>query len=201
MVRPCVQKKSKITIRVLGEDEIRDAADLLDLKKYKAWCTYDGLDDEGNKKFTVVLNFKRINNLGKKPITRLKQLLIDLGHELTHVKQYLNNELFDYKSGDVRYKGLVFDASHYMDEEKYFDSPWEIEAYGRELGLYKIFCNKLKEEREKQYNRNSEGLKQRRLKDESRWKFNPNADYSSEDDDVIDEEEDWGYDPEWEDQR
>ena len=147
LVRPCVQRKSKITIKVLGEDEIRDAADLLDLKKYKAWCTYDGLDEEGNKKFTVVLNYKRISKLGKKPQTRLKQLLIDLGHELTHIKQYLNNELFDYKSGDVRYKGLVFDASHYTDEEKYFDSPWEIEAYGRELGLYKIFCNKLKEER------------------------------------------------------
>ena len=60
---------------------------------------------------------------------------------------------------------------------------------------------KQNEFREKQYNRNSEGLKQRRLKDESRWKFNPNADYSSEDDDVIDEEDDWGYDPEWDDHR
>ena len=30
----------------------------------------------------------------------------------------------------------------------------------------------------KNYNRNSEGLKQRRLKDETRWKFNPNEEYS-----------------------
>ena len=147
LVRPCVQRRAKISIKILGEDEIRDAADLLDLKKYKAWCTYDGLDDEGNKKFTVVLNYKRISKLGKKPQTRLKQLLIDLGHELTHIKQYLNNEIFDYKNGDVRYKGLIFDASHYMDEEKYFDSPWEVEAYGREWGLYKMFCNHLKQER------------------------------------------------------
>jgi len=147
LVRPCVQRRAKISIKILGEDEIRDAADLLDLKKYKAWCTYDGLDDEGNKKFTVVLNYKRISKLGKKPQTRLKQLLIDLGHELTHIKQYLNNEIFDYKNGDVRYKGLIFDASHYMDEEKYFDSPWEVEAYGREWGLYKMFCNNLKQER------------------------------------------------------
>lgn len=147
LVRPCVQRRAKISIKILGEDEIRDAADLLDLKKYKAWCTYDGLDDEGNKKFTVVLNYKRISKLGKKPQTRLKQLLIDLGHELTHIKQYLNNEIFDYKNGDVRYKGLIFDASHYMDEEKYFDSPWEVEAYGREWGLYKMFCRHLKQER------------------------------------------------------
>jgi len=50
-------------------------------------------------------------------------------------------------------------------------------------------AKKKNEFREKDYSRNSEGLKQRRLKDESRWKFNPNADYSSEDD-VMDEE-DW----------
>jgi len=147
LVRPAIQKRSKITIKVLGEDEMKNEADALDLKAYKAWVTHDGLDEEGNKKFTVVLNHTRINKLGKKPQTRLKNLLIDLGHELVHVKQYLNNELFDYKSGDVRFKGLFFDASHYMDEEKYFDSPWEVEAYGRELGLYRIFCNKLKEER------------------------------------------------------
>ena len=147
MVRRGIQNNSRVSIKVLGEQEIKDAADLVDLRKYKAWCTYDGLDEVGRKKFTVVLNYKRVNNKGKKPQTRLKQLLIDLGHELTHVKQYLHNEIFDYKNGDVRYKGLIFDASHYMDEEKYFDSPWEVEAYGREWGLYKIFCSKLKEER------------------------------------------------------
>ena len=32
------------------------------------------------------------------------------------------------------------------DEEEYYDSPWEIEEYGREWGLYKTFCKKLKEE-------------------------------------------------------
>jgi len=32
----------------------------------------------------------------------------------------------------------------------------------------------------KNYNRNSDGLKQRRLKDESRWRFNPNESYESE---------------------
>ena len=54
--------------------------------------------------------------------------------------------------------------------------------------------------REKDYSRNSEGLKQRRLKNESRWKFNPNTSYETEDDDVLDEE-DWFYDPEFDDRR
>lgn len=45
----------------------------------------------------------------------------------------------------------------------------------------------------KNFNRESDGLKQRRLKDETRWKFNPNEDYSkdedNEDDDFYEEEE------------
>jgi len=147
LVRPGVQNKSRITVKILGEQEIRDAADLLDLKKYKAWCTYDGVDEQGRKKFTVVLDHKHLNKKGKKPITRLKGILIDLGHELVHVKQYLNNEIFDYKNGDVRHKGIIFDASYMENEEAYYDSPWEIEAYGREWGLYKLFCHFLKQER------------------------------------------------------
>jgi len=147
LVRRSVQQNAKINIKILGEAEIKDAADLLDLKTYKAWCTYDGIDENGVKKFTVVLDHKHLNKRAKKPITRLKNLLIDLGHELVHVKQYLNNEVFDYKNGDVRYKGSYFDSSYHENEEAYYDSPWEIEAYGRELGLYKIFCTRLKEER------------------------------------------------------
>jgi len=50
--------------------------------------------------------------------------------------------------------------------------------------------NKKKSEfREKYYSRNSEGLKQRRLKNESRWRFNPNQ--SFENDDVMEENEEF----------
>ena len=52
---------------------------------------------------------------------------------------------------------------------------------------------KQNEFREKQYSRNSEGLKQRRLKDEARWKFNPNANYSEEDDSLDEEWDDSEY--------
>ena len=58
---------------------------------------------------------------------------------------------------------------------------------------------KKNEFREKDYSRNSEGLKQRRLKNESRWRFNPNETYETEDD-VLDEE-DWFQDPEFDDRR
>jgi hypothetical protein len=33
MVRPSVQKRAKINIKVLGEDEMKTAADLLDSKR------------------------------------------------------------------------------------------------------------------------------------------------------------------------
>jgi hypothetical protein len=39
----------------------------------------------------------------------------------------------------------------------------------------------------KNYNRDTEGLKQRRLKDESRWRFNPNK---VQDDAEMEDEED-----------
>jgi hypothetical protein len=42
---------------------------------------------------------------------------------------------------------------------------------------------KKNEFREKDYSRNSEGLKQRRLKEENRWKYNPNETYFDEYDD------------------
>jgi hypothetical protein len=144
LVTKSAQSKSRITIKVLASEELKHAADIMELKKFKAWCVYDGMDDNGNKKFTIVTNYARINKRAKDPVVRLKNLLIDLGHELVHVKQYLNNEIFDYSNGNVRFKGTVYDKSHYLDEEKYFFSPWEVDAYGMEWGLFVMFKNAMK---------------------------------------------------------
>lgn len=145
-VRRSVQNNSRINIKVVSPDDMRNDVDMEDLKRYRAWCTYDNVV-EGKKYFSVVLNIKQISKNGKRPETRLRKMLIDLGHELVHIKQYLNNEIFDYKSGDIRFKGSYFDSSYAENEELYYDSPWEIEAYGREQGLYAMFCSKLREER------------------------------------------------------
>ena len=53
---------------------------------------------------------------------------------------------------------------------------------------------KKNEFREKDYSRNNEGLKQRRLKNEARWKYNPNSDYVES---SLSEEEDWFQDPDF----
>ena len=144
-VRPCVQKRAKVHIRIHRQDEIKDPIDKRDFRQYRAWCTYDGHDGDV-KNFTIFMNVKDVNTRAKMLPIRLKNLLINLGHELIHVKQYLNGEVFDYVSGDVRYKGAIFEAAWLENEEAYYDSPWEIEAYGREWGLYTMFVRKLKEE-------------------------------------------------------
>jgi hypothetical protein len=132
-VKRSVQNKALIRVKVVTEDDFDNHADIDDLRRYRAWCTYDG-----------VQNAKQINNKAKKPLVRLKQLLIDFGHELVHVKQYLNCEVFDYTSGGIRYKGSYFGTEYHNDIQLYYDSPWEIEAYGRELGLYKMYVERMK---------------------------------------------------------
>jgi len=49
---------------------------------------------------------------------RLRDMLTTLAHELVHVKQYINDEMPDELEGD------------------YWDRPHEIEAHGRETGLF-----------------------------------------------------------------
>lgn len=147
-VRRSVLNRSHINIKIIDPNDCIDAIDTKDLLRYRAWCTYDKIVD-GKKYFTVILNIRQVNKKAKNTHIRLKNLLIDLGHELVHVKQYLNGEIFDYKSGDVRYKGSYFDSSYQENEESYYDSPWEVEAFGRELGLYRMFCIKLKEDSKK----------------------------------------------------
>lgn len=72
-----------------------------------------------------------------------------LAHEMVHVKQYAKNELAKVDQWVARKtargvgKRLVI-ASKWMGkiwkpstkENEYWDCPWEIEAYGREVGLY-----------------------------------------------------------------
>lgn len=145
MVRPGVLRKSNINIKILKNEDLVGCEDAFDLKEYGAWVVYAGIEN-GKKKFNMVLNARRITKTGKKPVTRMKRIMYDVAHELVHVKQYLNNELFDYVDGKARYKGEIFPLGHSEDEEAYFDSPWEIEAYGREHGMYKLFTKKLKQE-------------------------------------------------------
>lgn len=64
----------------------------------------------------------------------LKTLLIALAHECVHVKQYAMGEL---NEGMSVWRGRKINS----DSVSYWDHPWEVEAYGKEKGLFVRFVD------------------------------------------------------------
>jgi len=68
-------------------------------------------------------------------------MLINLAHEMVHVKQFSLGDLKDGKPSTITvWQGVPFDE----DTIDYWDTPWEVEAHGREKGLFARFkhhCN------------------------------------------------------------
>lgn len=58
----------------------------------------------------------------------LRTLLTTVAHEMVHVKQYARGEL----KGDYVWHNKTYNPKR-VD---YWDEPWEIEAHGREAGLF-----------------------------------------------------------------
>lgn len=91
-------------------------------------------DDSRNPRFfTIILREARGDD----------DIIKTLAHEMVHVKQYAKRELVSgimmaAKGGfkiSCKWQGSVWNPK--SKECKYYDSPWEIEAYGREVGLYR----------------------------------------------------------------
>ena len=59
----------------------------------------------------------------------LRKMLETLAHEIVHVKQYARREL--HPSTD-KWMGKTYNPK----KVSYWDLPWEIEAHGREIGLF-----------------------------------------------------------------
>ena len=62
-------------------------------------------------------------------------ILKTLAHELVHVKQYVMGEL-TYRTHGMVWKKVTYVPDNIFD---YFETPFEIEAYGREKGLLVAF--------------------------------------------------------------
>jgi hypothetical protein len=61
-----------------------------------------------------------------------------LAHELTHVKQWATGEKVDHVNGKtIRYRGEIFIPK--ADDSDYYKRPWEIEAYGYQVCLPRIY--------------------------------------------------------------
>lgn len=95
-------------------------------------------DDTRNPRwFTIKLKKQDLNDMVKA-----------LAHEMVHVKQYARNELksayaVPAKNGfQIRSKWMGQVWNPKPSQDSYFDSPWEIEAYGREVGLFYKWFNR-----------------------------------------------------------
>lgn len=65
-----------------------------------------------------------------------RKMLISLAHEMVHVKQYARGEMRDmFRCDSTKWKGELVNTK----EVDYWDLPWEIDAHGREVGLYERF--------------------------------------------------------------
>lgn len=85
--------------------------------------------DRSNRPYEFELEINRDNNT--------KTILYNLAHEIVHVKQFALGELDENQS---KWHRVSVDS----DKVDYWDLPWEIEAYGRERGLYVRFIDKYK---------------------------------------------------------
>lgn len=69
---------------------------------------------------------------------KLRPLLETIAHEMVHVKQYARNELIENAgAGKHLWKGAWIGS-----DVDYYDLPWEIEAHGRETGLFIRYIQK-----------------------------------------------------------
>lgn len=76
--------------------------------------------------------------------------LTTLAHELVHVKQFAKGELKEYLKKHPSAMRWGNEIIQY-DDESYWDMPWEIEAYGREVGLYVRYldyCNRTRDKKD-----------------------------------------------------
>ena len=87
------------------------------------------------REFKVIVDHHRaeIDNYDRKLTDNewAHSILKTLAHELVHVKQYVMDELKPSNTGMV-WKKTVYTPDNLLD---YFQTPYEIEAYGREKGL------------------------------------------------------------------
>ena len=80
----------------------------------------------------------------------------NLAHECVHVKQFatgqMNRNIVTQKTSSGKkltgtlWEGKMYISSKYEEtDEGYYNSPWEIDAYGREVGLYRLWKQSLNE--------------------------------------------------------
>ena len=91
----------------------------------QGYCSYNGKDGKYHEFEIEVAKGQSV-----------RDTLMTVAHEVVHLKQFYTGELKDgYRAASTIWKGKRVDEN----KVNYWDLPWEIEAYGREKGLYHRF--------------------------------------------------------------
>jgi len=69
----------------------------------------------------------------------VNQTLRSIAHEMVHVKQFAQKQLIYHADDNLVYWRGDIVSWNQQDLEVYYNSPWEVEANGREIGLYEMF--------------------------------------------------------------
>lgn len=108
-------------------------------KKLVVTLEFDGLGDSLYKGFCEYVDRRdrpREFVIGIRRTLSRKSALKTLAHEMVHVWQYAAGHMADCDlrngSEGTKWRGRKFN----FDRVSYWDSPWEIDAYGREVGLF-----------------------------------------------------------------
>ena len=87
----------------------------------------------------------------EKSLSRDK-MISTICHEMVHVKQTARGELEMYNKPSLRGEFVCFEGvgiwngdEYIVNEDTYYDLPWEIEAYGREVGLRVRYLESIQE--------------------------------------------------------
>lgn len=125
--------QNKLRISVLFKKKVKNC--------WSGECVYLGVEDNFRKfdlEIVVDTKDKRYNNPVKQNEITIKTLI----HELVHVSQYANNQLFDYTDGKTKFEGKIYQTK--FNEREYWNSPWEVLAYGWQECVYEEYCIKNK---------------------------------------------------------
>jgi hypothetical protein len=110
---PRLESKIMVTIRLIAGLKTREGI--------YGDCIWED-DDLYPREFTI-----RADSFMKQ-----RPLLETIAHEMVHVKQYARDEMRQLTTKPV----CRFNGAHYPNDLDYWDQPWEIEAHGREKGLF-----------------------------------------------------------------
>lgn len=125
IMSPQLRKNLKITISFVKQDGVLGTTET-------SYGVYEEQYNKPPRKFLVRID----------PRERRASALKILAHELVHVKQFARNELRDTGHADyTKWNKQIYDQG----KVEYWDLPWEIEAYGREYGMYRRYIDHVKE--------------------------------------------------------